>query len=527
MRAQFHIADLFEITAAAVPERTALVSGNHRRSYAELDARSTQLAAGLAKHGVRRGDHVGLFLMNCPEYMEAFLAALKLGAVPFNVNYRYREEELLYLFDNADAVAVVHGAAYTPVVEALARQLPALTLCVAVGSGADSGTSLEYEALLDDDVRIDSERSEDDYLLLYTGGTTGMPKGVMWPHKAFFYACLNGGGHFHPSGPINTADEIAERARGGYRLSMLTVAPLMHGAAIWSALSCLLGGLTLVLDPSPFDPETLWTLVEREGVNIIQVVGDAMAVPLRDALLAHPARWNLDSVVSFGSGGAVFSGHVKDDIRKLLPNAQIVDGLGSSESGIVGTAEPSDEGMMRIPAHDDQQVIVDDRIGGVGELGLVGRAGPIPRGYYKDPEKTADAFRTVAGKRWSVTGDNGRLDADGRITVFGRGSTCINTGGEKVYPEEVEGVLRAHPAVGDAVVTSRPDERWGQRVVAILAPDTRGVRPDFDALKRFASAHLANYKVPREILWVEEVPRSPAGKQDYRWARDYAARHGQ
>ena len=528
MQRQFHVADLFEITAASVPERVALVTDTVQRSYAELDARTARLASGMLALGIKPGDHVGIYLHNSIEYMEAFLALIKLGAVPFNINYRYRAEELRYLLDNADAVGVVYGAQFTPVVEELQAALPKLAHRIVVDddSGVIDSAAVDFESLATTAQPATFQRSEDDYLMLYTGGTTGMPKGVMWPHKSFFFACLGGGGHFHPAGPIAAPGEIAQRASEGYQLRLLTIAPLMHGAAIWTALSCLLGGLTLVLDRSAhFDAEHLWSFIERHQVNVVQIVGDAMAIPLRDALRDNPGRWNLAGVVGFGSGGAVFSAHVKKDISELLPNAQITDGMGASETGVAGSAQPSADGMMRLEANDVQQVIVDDRLGAVGELGLVGRSGNIPLGYYNDPEKTAETFRDVAGQRWVVTGDMGRLDEDGMITLFGRGSTCINSGGEKIYPEEVEEVLREHPAVLDAVVTYKADERWGQRVVAIVSARQQAEQPDYSEIKAFASERLASYKVPREVLWVAEVPRSPAGKQDYRWAKEYAASH--
>ena len=525
MTAQYHIADLFDITSAAVPERLALVTDSASLTYAELAHRTSRLAAGFAELGIKRGDHVGLYLYNSIEYVEAFLALVKLGAVPFNINYRYRVEELRYLLDNANAVGLVYGAEFSSTVADLKTQLPQLKVRVVVGEPDVNGKP--YNPLLDSAADIAFERSEEDYLLLYTGGTTGMPKGVMWPHKSFFFACLGGGGHFHPAGPVESPEAIAERATGGYALRLLTVAPLMHGAAIWTALSCLLGGLTLVLDESTrFDPEHLWTLVERHQVNVMQIVGDAMAIPLRDALRDHPGRWQLAAVVGFGSGGAVFSSHVKRDIEALLPNVTINDGMGSSETGVAGAAQPSPDGMMRIDATPVQQVIVDERLGTVGELGLVGRAGHIPLGYYNDPEKTAETFRTVAGQRWVVTGDAGRLDDDGKITLFGRGSTCINSGGEKIYPEEVEEVLREHPDVFDAVVTYKADNRWGQRVVAILSCRDGASRPSDDTIKAFAAERLAGYKVPREYLWVDAVKRSPAGKQDYKWAQGYAEAFG-
>lgn len=524
MTAQYHLADLFEAVAAAVPGRIAIQSDAGDITYADLDERTDRLATGLANRGIVAGDRIGLYLMNGPEYLEGFIAACKLGAVPFNVNYRYGAEELRYLFNNAQACAILHNAEFAPLMEKVAPSLGALKLRAAVGAG-EVGQSLAYDDLLQADPRKGFARDESDFMLQYTGGTTGMPKGVMWPHKAFFFACLGGGGHFHPAGPIALPEQIASRALEGYQLKMFTIAPLMHGAAIWAAWSGLLGGLTLVLDPMRrFDAEAIWDRVEKFQVNIVQIVGDAMARPLCDALDAEPDRWDLASVVNFGSGGAVFSQHLKDAVKAHLPNITITDGMGTSEGGISGMAEPSEEGMMRLPANDDQKVMLEDRFAQAGETGLLARAGHVPIGYYNDPEKTAKVFREMDGRIWTLSGDQGRLDDDGMITLFGRGSTCINTGGEKVFPEEVESELRAHPAVHDAAVIGQPDERWGEAVTALISLSRDQTAPTLEDLRSFLRTRLAGYKCPKQVHVLEEIRRSPAGKQDYAWAKSIVAK---
>ncbi|WP_374527053.1 AMP-binding protein [Novosphingobium sp.] len=526
MAGQFHLADLFETVAATVPDRIAIISDSRSETYAELNERAGRLAAGLAAHGIGRGDTIGLYLMNSAEHLEAFIAAIKLGAVPFNVNYRYRTEELLYLFGNAEAAAIIHGAEFSDIVRKLRPDLPKLRLSVAVndGSGADTAGSLAFEELVQTPAAGPYARSEDDIILTYTGGTTGMPKGVMWPHKAFLFACAGGAGYFNPLGPLDRPEGIAERARQGYPLKMFPLAPLMHAAAIWSTWSGLLNGLTIVLDEArSYDPVAVLDKIERLGVNIVQLVGDAMAIPIRDALDAHPGRWNLAALVNFGSGGAVFSAHVKDGIRRHLPaSCNISDGMGSSETGIAGQAAASSEGVMRLPAGEAQQVVVDDRLTQVGEAGLIARSGHTPVGYFGDPVKTAETFRRIDGKLWAVSGDAGRLDDDGMITMFGRGSTCINTGGEKVFPEEVEEALRAHPAIYDAVVAGQKDDRWGERVIGVVSLREGAARPELAEVKTFLGEHLAGYKVPKALVWVDAVRRSPAGKQDYRWAKEVA-----
>jgi fatty-acyl-CoA synthase len=346
----------------------------------------------------------------------------------------------------------------------------------------------------------------------------------MWPHKAFLFACAGGAGYFNPAGPVKVPEDIADRAANGYPLKMFPLAPLMHMAAIWATWSAMLNGLTIILDEGrAFDPERIFDTVEREGANLIQFVGDAMATPLRDALRANPGRWKLDHVMNLGSGGAVFSQHLKDDLKAMIPSASITDGMGSSETGVSGMAEKSSEGVMRLAANDLQQVIVDGRLGKVGETGFIARTGNTPVGYYNDPVKTAETFQVIDGTLWAVSGDAGRLDDDGMITMFGRGSTCINSGGEKIFPEEVEEVLRTHPAIFDAVVAGQKDDRWGERVIGIVSRRAEMPEPSLDEVKAFLTDKLAGYKIPKALIWVDDVKRSPAGKQDYRWAKELAA----
>jgi 3-oxocholest-4-en-26-oate---CoA ligase len=526
MAKQFHLADLFETVAKTVPDRLAIISDSARLTYAELDQRTSRLAAGLAAQGVGHGDKIGLYLYNGPAYLEGFIAACKLGATPYNVNYRYRPDELRYLFANADSTAILHGAEFSPIIREVRGDIPTLKVTVAVpdGSGGDIAGSLDYTELLSHAPGGPWTRYEDDIILSYTGGTTGMPKGVMWPHKAFLFACAGGAGYFNPAGPVQVPEDIADRAANGYPLKMFPLAPLMHMAAIWATWSAMLNGLTIVLDEGrAFDPERIFDTVEREGANLIQFVGDAMATPLRDALRANPGRWKLDHVMNLGSGGAVFSQHLKDDLKAMIPSASITDGMGSSETGVSGMAEKSNEGVMRLAANDLQQIIVDGRLGEVGETGFIARTGNTPVGYYNDPVKTAETFQMIDGTLWAVSGDAGRLDDDGMITMFGRGSTCINSGGEKIFPEEVEEVLRTHPAIFDAVVAGQKDDRWGERVIGIVSRRAETPEPSLDDVKAFLADKLAGYKIPKALIWVDEVTRSPAGKQDYRWAKELAA----
>jgi acyl-CoA synthetase (AMP-forming)/AMP-acid ligase II len=536
MTKHFNIADLFELVADRVPGRDALVCGEQRATYAELDARANRLAHFLLERGVTAGDHVGLYLYNCNEYLEGMLACFKIRAVPINVNYRYVQDELLYIFDNADMVACIHHQEFSPHIAEVRDSAPDLKTFVYVGddSGCDAAVigSVEYEAAMQGQSvdRDFDERSDDDLFLLYTGGTTGMPKGVMWPHKSLFYAALGGGGWFHPDGPITEPAQIAERM-GDFTIIGMALAPLMHGACWWYAIIQMLGGNCVVLNPArSLDGGQVWDIVEREKVNSLSIVGDAMAIPLLDALQAEPDRWDLSSVFSIGSGGAVFSASKQDEFRERFPNVIIMNSFGSSESGNMGfdSGEKKSEqkGLGNVAQSDFMDVITDvagepHRHVQPGETGIFARSGYIPVGYYNDPEKTARTFVEVDGKTWLLTGDEARLEQDGSITVYGRGSNCINSGGEKIFPEEVEEAVKSHPDVFDCLVVDTPDERFGSKVTAVVA--IRGDAPvTLEAIQEEARKHVAGYKVPRELHVVAEIPRAPSGKPAYPRAKEMA-----
>ena len=518
----FNLADLFEAVAAAVPDRHAIVcqGGGEpelRLTYAELDERATRLANAMAARGIGTGDHVALQLYNGNEYLEGMIGAFKLRAVPVNVNYRYVEDELRYLFDDSDTRLVVHEVDFGPVIDAVRPDLPLLHTTLARGA--------EYEAALAEasPVADFGERSPDDVYVLYTGGTTGMPKGVLWRHEDIFFGALGGG---NPGGPgIERPEEVAERAPAG-RTRLLPASPFMHGSAHWTALSALFtGGTVVILRDRRLDPEHLWDVVAAERVSFLVVVGDAFARPLVDALEANPGRWELSPLTVLLSGGAILSPAVKERLVALLPSTMVVDGFGASETGGQGqrvaiAGAPAD-GHPRF-AVNAETTVLDEHFRplspGDGEVGWLARRGRIPIGYYKDPDKTARTFPVVDGVRWAVPGDRASIDADGTIVVYGRGSVSINTGGEKVFPEEVESALKAHPAVFDAVVVGVPDERWGERVTAVVRA-REGSSPTLEELAEHCRHHLAGYKVPRHLVLVPEVVRSPSGKPDYRWAR--------
>ncbi|MEM6582218.1 MAG: acyl-CoA synthetase [Pseudomonadota bacterium] len=532
MTVHFNIADMFELVADKVPERPALVCGDKRASFAELEQRANQLAHYLAGRGVSRGDHVGLYMYNCNEYLEAMLACFKLRAVPVNVNFRYVDEELLYLFRNADLVACIHHQAFSEAIAAVLPDVEALSTLVFIeddsGGDTDSIQSNAYEAALSSQSRARDfgERADDDLFILYTGGTTGHPKGVMWPHKNVFYAAMGGGGWFHPDGAISAPEQIADRV-GDTPIVGMALAPLMHGACWWYACIQLLAGNTVVLNPAPsLDGEAVWEIVAKEKVNAVTIVGDAMAIPLLDALEANPERWDLSAVFSVGSGGAVFSQSKQEAFRHHFPNVFITNSFGSSESGSMGMdgGSKDGQGLGNVTKSEFMSVIASDngvshRHAAVGEMGIFARSGYIPTGYYNDAEKTAKTIVEVDGQSWLLLGDEARLEEDNSITVFGRGSNCINTGGEKVFPEEVEQALKANSKVLDCLVVGTPDERFGSKVVAVVSVRA-GETLTLDGLQQDARQHLAGYKVPREMHIVEQVPRTPSGKPGYSEALD-------
>ena len=525
---EYNLADLWERVADTVPDHEALVYADRRLTFAEEDERATRLANALAARGVGPGDHVALYLYNSTEYLEGMLAAFKLRAVPINVNYRYVEDELRYLLDDADACAVVFHREFAPKLAAISASLPELRTFIAVDDGSAAApaslAAVDYESAIaaESAMRDFGARSADDLYILYTGGTTGMPKGVMWRHEDVFFGAMGGAGG--GGKPITSPEEIAERCIEP-RARCVPACPFMHGTAHWMAFSTLFSGGSVVIPAEHrLDALKLWELVEREQANFMVIVGDAFARPMLDAL-DTPAGAALDvsGLRVLLSGGAILSPALKRALVERLPGVLIVDGYGASETGgqgqsvvVSGSDIPS---APQFRVSDDTLVLGDDlRPAPPGVIGRLARRGPIPLGYYKDPAKTAATFPVVDGVRWAVPGDHAVAGDDGMITLLGRGSVSINSGGEKVYPEEVESVLKGHAEVIDAVVVGVPDQRWGERVVAVVQARP-GTQPTLESLQAHAREHLARYKLPREIVFVPSITRSPSGKPDYRWAK--------
>jgi len=534
---EFNIADLFEMVADTVPERDAIVCGDKRVTFQELNERSAKMAHFLQSKGINAGDHIGLYMYNCLEYLEAMLACFKVRAVPINVNYRYVNEELLYIFDNADMVACIHGREFIPAIKEIKHSAPDMHLFISVEDGFDHDLSeidsIEYESALEgQSAEADfAERSGDDLFILYTGGTTGMPKGVMWPHKNVFVAAMAAGGHFSPNGPCQVPEDIRTRVTEN-AMSGIALAPLMHGASWWYACIQLLAGNKLVLNHNrSLKGEQVWDIVEKEKCNTVQIVGDAMAIPLIDAYDENPDRWDLSSVFNIGSGGAVFSVAKQERFKEIFPNCFITNAFGSSESGQMGMDsgnKKTEGGLGNVVKSDFMSVVVEDetpmRHAKAGEDGIFARAGHIPVGYYNDPAKTAKTFVQVEGddKTWLLTGDAAKLEDDGEsISVFGRGSNCINSGGEKIFPEEVEMALKAHPDIYDALVVDTPDDRFGSKVTAVVEA-REGSKLTLENVQEEARKHVAGYKVPRELHLVSTIHRLPNGKPDYKSAKAFA-----
>lgn len=529
-----NLADVFEAVVDRVGDREAVVSGARRLTYAELDQRADRVAHVLAARGVGPGATVGLALRNGHEHLECLLGAYKLRAVPFNVNYRYTAAEMAYLFADARPRVVLHGPDLGAAVEpAVAERRAAGDDIVAlVGRGPEHEDRLAAAGTGRPDP---AGRSGDDLYLLYTGGTTGKPKGVEWRHEDILFAALGvGSGAVVDAGasptPPATPDELAARAESG-RGRSLPASPLIHGTAQWVALATLVGGGTVITRPdSTFEPEALWDLAAAEAATLVVIVGDAFGRPLADALAAHPDRWDLGALVAVVSGGAVLSPAVRAQLAEHLPWAAIVDGYGTSETGGQGNAVwwPGRPAVTttRFPLGRHTAVLDEEGtplVPGIdtGRIGLIARRGHIPIGYRNDPERTAATFPVIDGVRWAVPGDLGRVEDDGTVTLLGRGATSINTGGEKVHPDEVEAVLKAHPSVFDAAVVGVPDERWGERVTAVVAPRP-GAPVDAAALQAHCREHLAAFKVPRRIVAVDAVRRLPSGKTDHAWVRSTA-----
>lgn len=528
-----NIADLAEHAIDAVPDRVALICGDEQLTYAQLEEKANRLAHYLRSRGVQKDDKVGLYCRNRIEIVIGMLGIVKAGAILVNVNFRYVEGELKYLFENSDMVALIHERQYSDRVANVLPELPLLKTILVVEDGSDldyqryGGTEF-YAAIAEHSPERDfGPRSADDIYLLYTGGTTGFPKGVMWRHEDI-YRVLFGGTDFATGEPIADEYDLSKQAAANPPMIRLPIPPMIHGATQSATWMALFTGHTAVLMPE-FDADAVWQAIHDHKVNLLFFTGDAMARPLLDSLVAQQEsgrELDLSSLFLLASTAALFSTSLKEKFLELLPNRILTDSIGSSETGFGGTSVvakgQSHTGGPRVTIDKNTKVLDEDGnevVPGSGVRGIIAKCGHIPVGYFKDEKKTAETFRTYHGVRYAIPGDYAEVEADGSVTMLGRGSVSINSGGEKIYPEEVEAALKGHPDVFDALVVGVPDERFGQHVAAVVQP-REGARPTLADLDAFVRTQIAGYKVPRSLWLVDEVMRSPAGKPDYRWAKE-------
>ncbi len=528
-----NIADLFEHAVDAAPDNLALKVGDRVATYADLERDSNRLAHFLASRGVKPGDHVAIYSKNSIEHVVAVLATVKLRATTINVNYRYVEGELDYLFENADVVALLFERTYADLVAKCAPKHPQLHTFVALPDVTDpdnsndissfGGVTLEEVFEGQSAERDFEERSADDIHIIYTGGTTGFPKGVMWRHEDF-WRVLGGGIDFYTGEPL---EEMSQSAQANDpRMITFPLSPLMHGGAQAGLLMHLFGGHLTVLEPK-FDPQRTWEIIEKEKVQLIFMTGDAMARPLieeyeRKAATGTP--YDGSSLFAISSSAAIFSPDVKKRWMDVFTNAIFTDSVGATETGFQGMGmQDKDQkistdgpivglGPNSVVLDDDNRLL--DPATDIGRIGRLGRGGNVPVGYYKDPEKSAATFLEIDGSRYSVPGDFARIEEGNRVTLLGRGSNCVNTGGEKVYPEEVEMAVKAHPAVYDCLVVGIPDEKYGQAVAAVIELRD-GTTLELEELREFLRQHLSGYKLPRSLTVVPQIPRNATGKAQY------------
>lgn len=546
---EFNLAQAFSAVAAAHPDRDAVVFGDRRLTYRELEDRSQRLARALHERGLgmRREraelaahesgqSHLALYLANGNEYLEGMLGAYNARVVPFNVNYRYVADELVYLLSNASAEAIMYHARYAPILaDALQRAGASVPTTALIHVDDDSGNAplngaVRYEELLAETSAqpLGLDLSPDDLYMLYTGGTTGMPKGVLWRQHDIFINAMGGrefGTGIIPTSMAEFVARIGESASGS-----MTVAPLMHGAAQWAAFISMLAGRAFVMSAATdrFDPVATWQLAARERVISLSIVGDAFARPLADELeRAEPGRYDLSGLYVLASGGAPLTAPLKQRFLELLPQLSIIDAGGSSETGaqMGQTSSRHQSSTGRFTPNPGAVVVSEDMTRiltpGDDEIGWLAQQGHVPLGYLGDPEKTARTFAVIEGIRHSVPGDRARWHADGGIELLGRDSVTINSGGEKIFAEEVEAAVARHPAVYDVVVVGRPSQQWGHEVVAVVQL-ADGADADPDDIVSEAARHIARYKLPKDVVFCARIQRSPSGKADYRWAKEQA-----
>jgi 3-oxocholest-4-en-26-oate---CoA ligase len=525
--------DILDAVGTAVPaDKPCLIHDGTIVSWGEFNRRTNNLARRFLNRGAQASDKVAFSMRNCPAYLEALGACFKARLTHVNVNYRYVDDELWYILDNSDSKIVVYDSEFAEHIRALRERLPKVELWVEVCSGTpevEFAVSFDELAEIGDGALLDIKRSGDDMIFLYTGGTTGMPKGVMWAHVDHWMAGAAGA---TPATNMVPPKDVAEHAANVKAIGgggvLLPCCPLMHGTGLFMAIGTLAqGGTVVTMGGHSFDADEAWATVQRHKVNSLAIVGDAFAKPLLRALDNEQGRYDIGSVLLIISSGVMWSPEVKRGLLRHNPKMMLTDSFGASEAMGFGRSDTTADGTTEVAKFalgPQCKVFTEDLREvqpGSGEVGFVARTGAIPRGYYKDEEKTAKTFPLINGERYSMPGDYCRVEADGTLTLLGRGSVCINTAGEKVYPEEVEEVLKAHEAVHDALVVGVPDEKWGQMVTAVVQP-AEGKQVDEVALREFVRARLAGYKTPKHIITIDNIGRASNGKADYKGVTAYA-----
>ena len=536
---EFNAADIFEGVVDRVPDREAIVHGSTRLTYKELDARSNKAANALKKLGIKKGSHIGIYAFNCVEWLEIMLGAYKLCAIPININYRYVEEELKYLIENADMEAIFYHKQFSRKLENIKGQLPLLKSFICINDHSDNENvieeSFDFESLIinEDESRLKVQRSGDDQYILYTGGTTGMPKGVVWRMEDVLMT-LGGGIDAVTGEKYKTPEEFADKCLQDQTIA-LALAPFMHGGAQWQSFNAFFSGWKLIInDQISFDADYIWEVVAKEKVMNLTIMGDAMGRPLCDALpKAIEKGLDLSSLFVLSSTASVFSATIKDTILEFLPNLFLIDAVGSSETGATGVNIHTKDGKLKdsgggpkftkpdfseILNLDTKEIIPPSD---TQTIGYLARKGHVPLAYYKDEEKSKKTFIEVNGERYSIPGDMAKYEADGQMTLLGRGSVSINSGGEKIFPEEVEMALKAHPNIFDCLVVGVKDDRWGQKVVAVIQR-REDIEMSIEEINEVSSKYIASYKMPKAIVFSELIERAPSGKTNYKWAQKYA-----
>jgi len=529
-----NIASAWEAISDQIGDLTAISTRENSESWEEFEKHAASLAKTFSEQGLKHDSKVAFYCYNGSEYLEGQFAAFKIRAIPANVNYRYLDDELAYILNNADAEAILFDSSLTERVDSVRSRCPKLKVFVRIGEGSPENWIINYEDAVNNDPLPRIERSGDDLWFLYTGGTTGSPKAVMWSHAGLLGGMAETFRSLGEKIPENSdeAGNIAKRVtKEGKEIRQLCAAPLMHGTSSLTALGTHThGGLVSTLSSRTFDPRELWEMVEKCKITMLTIVGDAFARPMIDELensLANGTAWDISSLRLVMSSGVMFSAPLKERLL-ALHGCTILDALGSSEGTGMGKQVTSrrrkDTGTARFFLGEHTRVLTENGEEvepGSNKTGKLALGYPLPVGYYKDPEKTETTFPTINGRRWSIPGDWASVEEDGSITLLGRGSECINTGGEKVFPEEVEEALKINPSVIDCNVVGIPDERWGQAVTAVVEIKADATLKEAELLND-VKERLAGYKVPKSVIFVEKLKRGPNGKSDYRWARDIA-----